>query len=148
MPVPDLTRRDLLDGAAAASVAALVAPALTAVGPAAGGEPQPDHLAASVRVGPEGLATIQLGAAVTDGSGGLAWTTVGTPRTATLRVETAPGSRWLCQQEACRTARELLVALAARRWGVPVAECHAVSGRIGHGPSGRQVGYTIWTETA
>src|SRR4051812_28479004 len=148
MPAPDLTRRDLLDGAAATGAAALVAPALTAAGPAAAGEPQPDHLAASVRVGPEGLATIQLRAPGSAGGGGLAWTTVGTPRTAPLRVETAPGSRWLCQQEACRTARELLVALAARRWGVPASECQAALGRISHGPSGRQVGYTIWTETA
>jgi hypothetical protein len=148
MPAPDLTRRGLLDGAAATGAAALVAPALTAAGPAAAGEPQPDHLAASVRVGPEGLATIRLGAAAADGSGGLAWTTVGTPRTATLRVATAPGSRWLCQQEACRTARELLVALAARRWAVPAAECRAALGRISHGASGRRVGYTIWTEPA
>jgi hypothetical protein len=77
MPALDLTGRGLLDAAAATGAAALVSPALTAAGPAAAGEPEPDHLAASARVGPEGLATIQLGAAVADG--GLAWTTVGAP---------------------------------------------------------------------
>ena len=37
--------------------------------------------------------------------------------------------------------REMLVAAAARKWGVPVEECRAENGQISHSPSGRSLNY-------
>lgn len=39
------------------------------------------------------------------------------------------------------SAREMLVAAAALRWDVPVAECHAAGSRVHHKSSGRQASY-------
>ncbi len=38
-------------------------------------------------------------------------------------------------------AREMLVAAAARTWGVPAADCTAREGTVRHPPSGRQIAY-------
>src|SRR5688572_14269121 len=55
----------------------------------------------------------------------------------------AVGSRTIRQSQqylrtAGATAREMLIAAAARSWEVPAAECAAASGVITHGPSGRK----------
>jgi len=39
------------------------------------------------------------------------------------------------------TARQMLITTAAARWTVPVSECHARSGEVIHGPSGKKLGY-------
>ena len=44
-------------------------------------------------------------------------------------------------RKAGATAREMLVAAAAQRWNVPVAECTAFRGRITHRPTGRVMHY-------
>ena len=54
----------------------------------------------------------------------------------------AVGSRTIRQSQqylrtAGATAREMLIAAAAKSWDVPAAECAAASGVITHGPSGR-----------
>jgi isoquinoline 1-oxidoreductase beta subunit len=56
------------------------------------------------------------------------------------------GSRTIRQSQqylrtAGATARELLVAAAARRWDVPAAECSAAASVVTHGPSGRKTSY-------
>ncbi len=38
-------------------------------------------------------------------------------------------------------ARTMLVAAAAKEWGVPEAECEAIAGEVVHKPSGRKAGY-------
>jgi isoquinoline 1-oxidoreductase beta subunit len=40
---------------------------------------------------------------------------------------------WLPLRRAGAAAREMLVLAAARRWGVPAADCHAEAGRVLHG---------------
>jgi isoquinoline 1-oxidoreductase beta subunit len=44
--------------------------------------------------------------------------------------------------------RAMLVAAAAARWGVPVAECSASDSKVLHGPSGRTLGYGELSEAA
>jgi isoquinoline 1-oxidoreductase beta subunit len=44
-------------------------------------------------------------------------------------------------REAGAAARELLVAAAARRWGVPPASCRAEQGTVVHPATGRRLGY-------
>ncbi|HET9551374.1 MAG TPA: xanthine dehydrogenase family protein molybdopterin-binding subunit [Anaeromyxobacteraceae bacterium] len=44
-------------------------------------------------------------------------------------------------REAGAAARELLVAAAARRWGVPAASCRAAQGAVLHPDTGRRLGY-------
>jgi isoquinoline 1-oxidoreductase subunit beta len=44
-------------------------------------------------------------------------------------------------QQVGASARVRLVLAAARRWGVPAAECEARLGRVTHKPSGRSLGY-------
>jgi isoquinoline 1-oxidoreductase beta subunit len=46
-------------------------------------------------------------------------------------------SSQLCLRQAGATAREMLIAAAAARWNVPVAECAAANSTITHIPSGR-----------
>jgi isoquinoline 1-oxidoreductase beta subunit len=51
-------------------------------------------------------------------------------------------------RQAGATAREMLIAAAAARWGVPAAECTAAQGMITHGPSGRTVTFGEVAEDA
>ena len=44
-------------------------------------------------------------------------------------------------RQAGAAAREMLKLAAAKRWGVPVAECHAAGGRVVHGPKGQIARY-------
>jgi isoquinoline 1-oxidoreductase beta subunit len=51
-------------------------------------------------------------------------------------------------RQAGATAREMLIAAAAARWGVPAAECTAAQGVITHRPSGRTVTFGEVAEDA
>jgi isoquinoline 1-oxidoreductase beta subunit len=46
------------------------------------------------------------------------------------------------------TAREMLIAAAAKRWGVDKTECYAENGQIIHRPSGKKLGYGDLVEDA
>ncbi len=48
---------------------------------------------------------------------------------------------WLPLRQAGATARLMLIQAAARRWGVPVASCHAENAAVVHAASGRRLGY-------
>ena len=48
---------------------------------------------------------------------------------------------WMRLRKAGASARHLLVAAAAKRWGVPAAECRTDNGMVVHPPSGRRAGY-------
>lgn len=50
--------------------------------------------------------------------------------------------------DAAAAAREMLVAAAAERWGVPAAACTAQLGRVLHQPTGRSLGYGELTDDA
>ena len=46
------------------------------------------------------------------------------------------------------SAREMLIAAAAKQWAVPEAECYADNAKITHKPSGKSVGFGELVETA
>ena len=46
------------------------------------------------------------------------------------------------------TAREMLIATAAKKWAVPAGECYAMSGEVFHKPSGKKFGYGDLIEEA
>ena len=48
---------------------------------------------------------------------------------------------WLPLRQAGATARMMLIAAAARTWGVASTECHAEAGTVIHAASGRRLGY-------
>jgi isoquinoline 1-oxidoreductase beta subunit len=48
---------------------------------------------------------------------------------------------WRPLREAGAQAREMLIAAAAKRWGVPRGECRAQHGEVAHAPSGRHLGF-------
>jgi isoquinoline 1-oxidoreductase beta subunit len=48
---------------------------------------------------------------------------------------------WTPLRQAGATARLMLIQAAAKRWGVPVASCHAENGAVVHASSGRRLGY-------
>ena len=48
---------------------------------------------------------------------------------------------WKQLREAGATARIMLVAAAAKRWGVEATSCRAENGEVVHGPTGRKLGY-------
>src|SRR3974377_1616541 len=48
---------------------------------------------------------------------------------------------WKPLREAGATARIMLVAAAAKRWGVDAKSCRAQDGEVVHGPSGRRLKY-------
>jgi isoquinoline 1-oxidoreductase subunit beta len=48
---------------------------------------------------------------------------------------------WKRLREAGATARIMLVAAAAKRWGVEATGCRAENGEVVHGPTGRKLGY-------
>jgi isoquinoline 1-oxidoreductase beta subunit len=50
---------------------------------------------------------------------------------------------WLPLRQAGATARMMLIAAAARSWGVPAAQCHTEAGTVIHGASGRRLGYGL-----
>lgn len=46
------------------------------------------------------------------------------------------------------SAREMLVAAAAKQWNVPMSECYAEKAKVFHKPSGKSLGYGDLVETA
>ena len=54
---------------------------------------------------------------------------------------TAVSENWEALRRAGATARHLLVAAAAARWGVPPGECRTDAGVVTHPPSGRRLDY-------
>src|ERR1041385_6843169 len=48
---------------------------------------------------------------------------------------------WQMLQQAGASARERLIAAAAQKWNVPVAECVAANSKVTHQPSGRSLDY-------
>ncbi len=55
---------------------------------------------------------------------------------------------WTPMRQAGATARVMLVAAAAREWGVDPADCRAEAGTVFHDPSGRQATYGRLAEAA
>lgn len=51
-------------------------------------------------------------------------------------------------RKAGATAREMLIAAAAKQWGVPASECSAANSFVTHGPSKRRVSYGKVAEAA
>ena len=58
------------------------------------------------------------------------------------------GGAWLPLRTAGATAREMLVATAAARWGVGVSDCRTESGRVVHDGSGREFSYAELADEA
>jgi isoquinoline 1-oxidoreductase beta subunit len=61
-------------------------------------------------------------------------------------LQTTGGSRaasnnWIPMRQVGAAAREMLIAAAAKKWGVPPSECFASNGRIYHRPTDRYFGY-------
>ncbi|HWF46564.1 MAG TPA: molybdopterin cofactor-binding domain-containing protein [Bryobacteraceae bacterium] len=61
-------------------------------------------------------------------------------------LQTTGGSRaasnnWIPMRQMGAAAREMLVAAAAKEWGVPESECYAKSGRVYHQKTNRSLGY-------
>jgi isoquinoline 1-oxidoreductase beta subunit len=54
---------------------------------------------------------------------------------------TAVRAFWKPVREAGAAAREVLIAAAAKTWGVPAHSCRAKAGQVIHGPSGRKLRY-------
>jgi isoquinoline 1-oxidoreductase beta subunit len=48
---------------------------------------------------------------------------------------------WMRLRKAGASARHLLIAAAAKRWGVPASECRTDNGTVVHAASGRKAGY-------
>jgi isoquinoline 1-oxidoreductase beta subunit len=61
-------------------------------------------------------------------------------------MQTTGGSRavsnnWIPMRQVGAVGREMLIAAAAKKWGVPANECFAANGRIYHRPTDRSLGY-------
>ena len=61
-------------------------------------------------------------------------------------LQTTGGSRaasnnWIPMRQVGAAAREMLIAAAAKKWGVPPSECFASNGRVYHRPTDRYFGY-------
>jgi isoquinoline 1-oxidoreductase beta subunit len=61
-------------------------------------------------------------------------------------LQTTGGSRaasnnWIPMRQMGATARQMLIAAAAKEWGVPESECYAKSGRVYHRNTDRSLGY-------
>jgi isoquinoline 1-oxidoreductase beta subunit len=61
-------------------------------------------------------------------------------------MQTTGGSRavsnnWIPMRQVGAVGREMLIAAAAQKWGVPASECFASNGRIYHRPTDRSLGY-------
>ncbi|MBV8808505.1 MAG: xanthine dehydrogenase family protein molybdopterin-binding subunit [Acidobacteriaceae bacterium] len=68
-------------------------------------------------------------------------------------LQTTGGSRaasnnWLPMQQVGAVGREMLIAAAAKTWGVPASECYAAHGRVYHRLTDRSMGYGQLATTA
>jgi isoquinoline 1-oxidoreductase beta subunit len=57
-------------------------------------------------------------------------------------------SGWVPMRQAGATAREMLIAAAAQKWGVDASECHAENGEVVHTSSKRRLSYGSVAEAA
>ncbi len=57
-------------------------------------------------------------------------------------------SGWVPMRQAGATAREMLIAAAAQKWGVDASECHAENGDVVHTASSRRLTYGSLAEAA
>ncbi len=66
----------------------------------------------------------------------------------TVGSRSVRGGAWPTLRRAGASAREMLVAAAAARWGVAAAQCRTERGRVFHDPSGRELSYGDLTQAA
>lgn len=69
-------------------------------------------------------------------------------RQTTVGSSSVRNGAWLNLRKAGAAARAMLVAAAAKRWGVPAGQCATSKGRVTHGASGRSLGYGELAEEA
>jgi CO/xanthine dehydrogenase Mo-binding subunit len=69
-------------------------------------------------------------------------------RMMTVGSTSVRGGAWMPLRHAGAAAREMLVAAAASRWGIPATECRTEKGNVLHGASGRSIGYGELAEAA
>ncbi|MEM7246107.1 MAG: molybdopterin cofactor-binding domain-containing protein [Acidobacteriota bacterium] len=161
--VVNVSRRDVLRGIAAGSlvlgVGRLGSPMTAwAVGEAEAAAFSPDLF---VTIAPDGAVTIvahrsEMGTGIRTALPmvvadelGADWSRVTieqAPGDASYGSQNTDGSRSIRRfhgrmRRAGATARQMLEAAAAARWGVPATECSAADHRIVHGPSGRSLGF-------
>jgi isoquinoline 1-oxidoreductase beta subunit len=60
----------------------------------------------------------------------------------------AASNNWIPMRQVGAAGREMLIAAAAKRWGVPASECYASNGRVYHRSTDRSLGYGELAETA
>ncbi len=53
----------------------------------------------------------------------------------------AASNNWIPMRQVGAAGREMLIAAAAKKWGVPASECFASNGRVYHRPTDRSFGY-------
>jgi isoquinoline 1-oxidoreductase subunit beta len=68
-------------------------------------------------------------------------------------LQTTGGSRaasnnWIPMRQVGAAGRQMLIAAAAKQWGVPESECFASNGRVYHRPTDRSLGYGQLAATA
>src|SRR4051794_40804418 len=68
-------------------------------------------------------------------------------------LQTTGGSRaasnnWIPMRQVGAAGRQLMIAAAAKTWGVPESECFASNGRVYHRPTDRSLGYGQLAATA
>ncbi len=68
-------------------------------------------------------------------------------------LQTTGGSRaasnnWIPMRQVGAASRQMLIAAAAKTWGVPESECFAENGRVYHRPTDRSLGYGQLAATA
>src|SRR5579875_3511671 len=53
----------------------------------------------------------------------------------------AASNNWVPMRQVGAAGRQMLIAAAAKKWGVPASECYAAHGRVYHRPTDRSLGY-------
>ena len=60
----------------------------------------------------------------------------------------AASNNWIPMRQVGAAGREMLIAAAAKKWGVPESECYASNGRVYHRSTDRSLGYGELAATA